>query len=202
MQKGFAPILIILLIALAVGGYSIYSNYLNNQTKPTPQPTTHSTPQPSPSPADEIANWKTYTNTKYGFSLKYPPTYILLDSGVGTPCIVSSQDKLNNSLSQGICINVSLADIYTNYEQASMLLIQNYEKDNTGKIPQHKIEEPDKITIIKGPYSFPEAKLENVYERTTYWKYKGGAVTAGYHNVNKNEADIYDQILSTFKFTQ
>ena len=34
-QKGLAPILIVLLMALVVGGYLVYSNYSNNRTKPS-----------------------------------------------------------------------------------------------------------------------------------------------------------------------
>lgn len=56
-QKGLAPILIVFLIALAVGGYLIYSNYSNNRTKfpPTQQQIT----QPSPS-VDVCTDKKTY----------------------------------------------------------------------------------------------------------------------------------------------
>lgn len=46
-QKGFAPALIILLIALALGGFFVYANYSKNQTKvdisqKTPQPSSFS----------------------------------------------------------------------------------------------------------------------------------------------------------------
>lgn len=73
-QKGLAPILIVILIALAVGGYLVYSKQ-----------TTQSTPAPkaaSPVPTDTGetanpdsigANWKTYTNTLYGYLIKLPP---------------------------------------------------------------------------------------------------------------------------------
>lgn len=63
MQKGFTPILIVLLIAAAIGGYLIYSGKFNlNQTTQVTQP----------SPADETVNWKTYTSPQAGYSFKYP----------------------------------------------------------------------------------------------------------------------------------
>jgi len=85
MQKGQILIWIIvgaLVIAVAGGAY-----YLGRSTspKPSPAPTvTSQTPQPtsSPSPSDaspaptgagETANWKTYTNTTFNYSIKYPP---------------------------------------------------------------------------------------------------------------------------------
>lgn len=47
MQKGFAPVLIVILIALVVGGYLLYQK----QTKPTPSPTAQITPtQLTPAP--------------------------------------------------------------------------------------------------------------------------------------------------------
>lgn len=39
--------------------------------KISPTPVITATPGPTPTP-DPTANWKTYTNTKYGFSIKYP----------------------------------------------------------------------------------------------------------------------------------
>ncbi|MDO8570375.1 MAG: hypothetical protein Q7R97_02220 [Candidatus Daviesbacteria bacterium] len=81
-QAGFAPILIVILIALAVGGYLIYQN----QPKPVviSQPIVQPTSAPIISPiasasAAETANWKTYTSNKYGFSYKYPQDFKIVN---------------------------------------------------------------------------------------------------------------------------
>ena len=78
-QKGIAAILIVILIALAVGGYFVYTNYSNNRTRVN-------FPQPSSSPADETAkpdsigaNWKTYTNSKYRYVIRYPNDWDVVD---------------------------------------------------------------------------------------------------------------------------
>ena len=63
-SKGFAPIIILVLIALAVVGYFGYKNYW-----PKLQSLVIPTPTEIP---DLTTNWKTYTNSKIGFSLKYP----------------------------------------------------------------------------------------------------------------------------------
>ncbi len=48
MQKGFAPILIVLLIAvLAIGGYFVYTNYSNNEIKTSQNVQTTQTPTPT-----------------------------------------------------------------------------------------------------------------------------------------------------------
>lgn len=93
-QKGLAPIIIILLITAAIGGYLIYSGYSGKINLPQKSPATvacteeakvcpdgtsvgRSGPKcefaPCPSPkTDDTANWKTYTNNKHQLSIKYP----------------------------------------------------------------------------------------------------------------------------------
>jgi hypothetical protein len=60
-----------------------------NQTIPTPTPTPTPTPNPTPEPTptqtpaveDETKDWKTYTNTKYGYLAKYPQDWVELGEG-------------------------------------------------------------------------------------------------------------------------
>lgn len=68
-QKGLAPILIVLFIALGIGGYLIYQKQ--------PKPVSISQPSSNPVTSDETANWKVYTSSQYGFSIKYPATMTL-----------------------------------------------------------------------------------------------------------------------------
>jgi len=84
MQKGQTQVLIlagiVILLTVASGIF-----FLGRVTVPKPEaPVTTSSPQPSPlsteAPAkveDPTANWKTYTNTKIGYSLKYSPDWTL-----------------------------------------------------------------------------------------------------------------------------
>ena len=80
MRKGFAPLLVLVVIAViltAVGAIA----YLQFKPKSAPQSQSTTTPQSTPvaqsiSAPDETANWKTYANTKYNFSFKYPPEWI------------------------------------------------------------------------------------------------------------------------------
>lgn len=72
-QRGLAPILIILLLTAAVGGYFLYQK----QVKPATAP--QITAQSSPSPKDETVNWKTYTIQKVLFSMKYPPNWTVTE---------------------------------------------------------------------------------------------------------------------------
>lgn len=73
-QRGFAPILIVVAIAvIAVGaflvGRSTNSNPQADLQSSSPAPTS----QFSPTTVDDLSTWKTYTNSEYNFDLKYPP---------------------------------------------------------------------------------------------------------------------------------
>ena len=99
-QKGLAPILIILLIALGIGGYLYFTSYSNNYKIVPPQqvactmdaklcpdgssvgrtgPKCEFVPCPTHK-TDESTNWKTYSGTslKYSvsYSFKYPADYV------------------------------------------------------------------------------------------------------------------------------
>lgn len=62
VQKGLAPIAIILIVAALIGGHFLYQN----------KAAIKSATQQTSSTTNETVNWKTYTNTKYGYSIKYP----------------------------------------------------------------------------------------------------------------------------------
>lgn len=78
MQKGQGLILVLIgilvIMVVASGAF-----YLGRSTARQPQSKSSfvtSSSQQTPSPiVDETANWKTYTNTKIGFKIKYPPRY-------------------------------------------------------------------------------------------------------------------------------
>lgn len=86
MQKGFAPafIVFILAIVVVVSGVLVYTNYSNNRTKVANPVVTSQTPKPSPSPVDETANWKTYTDKMNRFTFKYPSEFLLKEDVGGS----------------------------------------------------------------------------------------------------------------------
>jgi len=89
MQKGFASILIlvgILVITIVAGGVYYFGKSQVSKPQPSNPPVVSQTPQPTittqpTSIPDETANWKTYINKKYGFSVKYPATWYSNDCG-------------------------------------------------------------------------------------------------------------------------
>lgn len=70
-QKGLTPLVIILGVVLILGiAFGAY--YFGNQSIKTPLPS------PSPSSANSTSGLKTYTNSKYKFSIQYPNDWVLV----------------------------------------------------------------------------------------------------------------------------
>src|SRR3990167_10595938 len=80
-------LVILVFLLLGAGGYFAYQNYFANKVV-SPSPTPISSPTPSPDPT---ANWKTYTNNKYGLELKYPPD-LIVDSDPNHRGFISGAD--------------------------------------------------------------------------------------------------------------
>lgn len=76
-------IILVIVIVFAVGTIGYFSFIKKPapiaQQTPTPAQTNNSVSS-TPTQKDETANWKTYQNSKYSFSLKYPSTWILEES--------------------------------------------------------------------------------------------------------------------------
>lgn len=116
-RKGFAPILVIILVAAAVafGGYAYYVTTQNEvavrtQTQNQSVPAKSSSSQETDaSSSSTIAGWKTYRNDKYDFEFKYPTDWNLVvnsATNLENSQIVLSADKLKID----IFINTDLGD--------------------------------------------------------------------------------------------
>lgn len=83
-QKGFASILIVLVGIIVIAGVAGGAYYLGTQrpsSSPTLQPISQSTPVPTANNAEsttsaETADWKIYTDTTNRFTIKYPNSWL------------------------------------------------------------------------------------------------------------------------------
>lgn len=210
-QKGFAPILIIILIATLIGGYLIYQN--QNQPKLTPPPTIQLTPTPILVPEStnsaETANRKTYSDTRYNFSFQYSPGY----------------DQYLKEYSWGIHMGCAceifnwfdIEFIPTDQNSADWWNITGKQLFNgklginekiypkiTESTVSSKIINKSNILMINAKISFniPQKSLEqtSVSSKIYIFQAKGGLIVITEYHTNEIQAEEFNQILSTFKF--
>lgn len=171
-------------LLLGIGGtYLVLNSKVQKQIQPTPVPTKT---QISPT-LDETANWKTYTNTKLNFSVRYPETWVFKESSAGSD-FAPSENLLSVSQSEifsPIFIFVKSVD---NFDLSTQTLDQYQEKAITvGGINTKRV---SGITKQGGQAA----------RRFTGVKMKNNGKTYGIITVGDSYIDIFDQILSTFKF--
>ncbi|OGE37917.1 hypothetical protein A3B45_01330 [Candidatus Daviesbacteria bacterium RIFCSPLOWO2_01_FULL_39_12] len=217
-QKGFAPILIIILIAaLAIGGYLVYSDKIGvyqNQPKPIPSPQPMT--QPSPSPATiyestnsaETANWKTYTHYELGYTVKYPETWLFDEPNyqltyseftIKTPDLKREGDSYY-SIVKGSQISISVGKYATKLNS-----IDDYFDKN--KFMQ-QITANRKHIIIDGQ---PAIRFDQAYEginsTNIIFLYNGLLYTIGIHfpitdNSRTTNLDVYEKLVNSFRLAK
>ena len=135
------------------------------------------------SPADPIANWKNYTNTEFGFQIKYPDNWSIKEDK-------SLQGLALITVTIGAPSQNTLLDIWVRNGTWSQVESELKAKSTTTVINgiEGLIESADKGKV----YTFPSKKngqiIQIVYGSST--------------SSPTGEIKILDQILSTFKFTQ
>ncbi len=193
-QKGFTLLIILLVIVVVLGlGVGVY--YLGKTNSKTQKTTDQLVIQSSPSPSvnsDETANWKNYQDQWISFS--YPPNlFVKNGSQYGDPHVVSllnnQSDDYRNAEFQ---IDTSLRGDLSNYATA----LNNLESVITS--PQIKT-----ITngvIITGTIN--NQMQSNLKVKIVLLKYGNGGLKLTNDQFSGYVTDqTFDQILSTFKFT-
>lgn len=199
-QKGFAPILIILSIVLLLGVAGGVYYFGKSQTpKPqTPQPTITPSPTPdashAPTGAGETANWKIYNNQKYQFTFKYPTNWQLIEKGDSGAITVSlyppdvDLQKLSPDDPQ-IGVQILTSPIPSgNLSQQGIDFITDWKRVTINGIMGFSYKTHQCAPQCTATVDFPikDDQRLKVYMTTV-------AEEKGY-------VDIYNQILSTFKF--
>ena len=154
--------------------------------------------------ADATTDWKTYTNTQYGFSFKYPSTF---DS------IVVNTTSGSNSYKRYVSIDIDTPVKIAQMEQPNSGSGGNYPLFRIGAfVPKESIgnlgcgTDPILKNIIIGGISAttcggediaaPEGKMQLQFTQDNVTLF---SVQSGFYSGDNKQ--IVDQILSTFKFT-
>lgn len=190
MQKGFVPILIILLVAAAaaLGGYLIYQK----QSKSTPslQPTT----QPSPSPTDETANWKTYRDERLMF--RYPE-----DWTIDPVQVFGSRSEIEFKYQKTSAFSLTYIANYNNGTEKPFTTLEEFTGTRRDRYSKEILLAGQKAKYIVDPGD-PGHVIS--YEEVLFFSPDNKAIVSlhyeqSYYDVPKANK-ILDQILSTFKF--
>jgi hypothetical protein len=194
-----AAVAIFILLSL---GMIIFLYYQNQKLKDL-LATYQATPSPIPTAtADPTASWKTYVDTKYGFELKYPPTYSLGNyAGPSTPVLLNSKIEwqitdVSTALCKGDCAVVnSKEDVSVGDYQATKF--SGWVGSIGGEIPQSYIKYEIQNPTTKKYFGITLWELDR-----TVAAQKEFSPTRTPGTITPENQTTFDQILSTFKFIQ
>lgn len=229
-QKGFIglPVLIAIILGIVILGGGAYlvthqnatpkislapdqtNTAENTQTTTNANVQDQATPQTSPS---ETAGWKTYTNTRYGFEFKYPKEYppgiydpkaridVLVDSNAETLRITT-----NNSLSTDAFADFLSIWPFTHGSNGNL---EELTSDNILKIIKLNMSiytsDPYKVELTKITFAGKEAvELQGHDDSISLYKLIIVPIDS-YHAIaiqQNKKSEIYNAIISTFKFTK
>lgn len=164
-------------------------------------------------PADETANWQTYTNAKYGFSFKYPSNWQMKDSPDDVTAPLSIQFKLVSPelqarINNGEAEILTTADVFISAVESAAYLnngssikaknlaeyVQQLKQDGTTKIQE---------SSLNGVKTY-EMELEGITKDfLIYAETNKGVISIDFGTKgSKSELTQTEKtILSTFKFT-
>lgn len=178
----FSVILLILVALLSLQNQKLKNQSIDQRISPTIQ-----IPSPTPQivspisiPPDETAGWKTYINTKYGFSFKYPSEW-KVQTGIPNSGLISLEMSNDNRFFVWFSPSVTISEWL--------------EKTQSGKIIRKKTVVEYTFTVIQGG-----SNLESLEYALDV---KGNGIVRFVIEPNSNNSEsekIFDQILSTFKF--
>jgi hypothetical protein len=149
--------------------------------------------EPNQSP-DPTANWKTYTNTQYGFSFKYPTDLgFLYDQLSGGNLLL--QNFNGTAPRKELDSDFQFALFVTKYDGTPLFKFsEQWEKElKTGKPIIVEIANKQAVRGFSGQKYNPVP--------TIWFTDKNNLYTIQLSNPESTNKDWFDQILSTFKFT-
>ena len=182
-QKGFVSIILIVAIVIVVStvGYFAFvkkSEPIVQQTTPTPTKTnTPVSPTPTPNP-NLRANWKTYTNSQYGFEVKYPDTWKVSETAASVNFMLAKNAQ----------------DVYLSFFVYNEPISEAEAQLPLFSVPGRKIDSRTNVTIN----GIAWVKLVVEKNSIALLTYSNGKTYAAQYSTFEN---VSPQVLSTFKFT-
>jgi hypothetical protein len=210
------PTVILLVIISIIAGYLLYQNYqLRTQISrlvaqiptPTAEPTPFATLGPTATP-DVTANWKTYTNIKYGYQLRYPNDWSVTENSGQDTVGGQIQNTTFTSPTKDYVLTLGVRKsgetvniVGRSGVSAGDFVISNPIPFNGSSIPTKNLIYKGKIKAVfyqpeVGLYKASDFEFYADFDRVTYDDYEARDIS------NLPELAVANQILSTFKFLE
>lgn len=200
-QKGFANTILMAIIVVLLGAL-VYVAFVKKSEPTVKQQSPGQTT--TPTLKDETADWQTYRNEKYGFTVKYPQDWFSRDCNSTFVGFSYSQSKLP------LCnTDQKPPHIEIFVREKDVIGIEKYIKDTqnylgnslkttltvNGNIPATKI--TGLVKAHEGPG--PDGGTQTIQ---VLFSDNNNIYQVFYYGLdNKDYSQFFDQILSTFKFT-
>ena len=129
--------LVLLTVILLAGAYYLGFRKNSNVSTPLPTPQTSVSPSPSATPAAQTVDFKTYSNTKYGYSFDYPSDWQVMgttsDDNIGLAPSGSKTAAIRVDVSTMVFDDQGVIPFSDYVKVAAKNEIQNYTKLSTIK---------------------------------------------------------------------
>ncbi len=201
-SSGFASVILIFVFVLAVavvGAYYYGKNSNKNSFIPV-SPVASSQSSPSASAADETANWQTYINTRYGFSIKYPHKDM-------EPILCKDEtNQTNANFGDANYVDFDNPEVCVGTGKPSNFTISVYPNGSSETYPKgtnitQSNEQLGEYTWQAYHLTVPENGQTSSYEEYSY-VLKRGTTEYEFHTQYLPSVPVLKKILSTFKFTK
>lgn len=205
LLRGSAAILMIGIISaiiLSAGAFYL----LKKPTSPTASnPVVQSQPTPTPAPADETlytedsrsANWKTYTNTSDHFTIKYPSEWRIESIGNTAtfgPGITGVTEQQNSRMT----IQTEVPNPSTGIIDATTYKDKVIEAQDIDRVTAILIDGVNGFKLELNNFGTKQEMIVFDRDNVIYYIVFG---QAGKPEISGTDKKTYEQILSTFKFT-
>jgi len=204
--RGFAAVFFLLGFVVISG--LVLAFYLNKlgtfiQTKGLASPRPSSIPSKNPQATDETANWKTYTNQRFGYSLKYPPDVNLeltTKNDLSDALIFQANNfKIIHFKGPGTAAETTIEQYLKDAHPANL----NPSYDNIMTTSTQKYLGSIKIIITSKDTKFEHDQRHAWFIRNkTLYSFITYAEGSDNPKVTDEQDKLFNQILSTIRFTE
>lgn len=189
LNKIFLAIIVLMILLIGGGTYLV----LNSQNKPSPtvsKITPTSTPPLTPDPT---ANWKVYANSEYGYSIKYPQDWQIVEDKDADRITFSEPTESDIMTNKPALVSIYVVDkkdfsqtwidSYTPYsyktfekdEKIFVLIASTYQEGAEASEETQKLAK-DILTKMASTFKFTDGNMSNQLLGQVYWDVPSGSI--------------------------